>query len=146
MCQIPIQCHCSFTATDSSISTMVVNRNMVQRRILIHTLSRALSKGGAVSRFDCMSDSFMVLQSNLRNSNLRAYNQKTGLQTVQVKIYNRRFSQQWLWILLSSGMWCHVIFFFVRHTVAVDFQICLWISNIHMASHPRRWYALQSSD
>lgn len=88
MCQIPIQCHCLFTATDSGISMMVVNQNMVQHRILIHTLSWALSKGGAVSGFDCMSDSFMVLQLNLRNSNLRAYNQKTGLQTIQVKVYN----------------------------------------------------------
>jgi len=75
-----------------------------------------------------MSDSFTVLQPNFRNSNLRAYYQKTGLQTIQVKVYNLRFSQQWLRILLSSGMWCHVIFFFVLHMVAVDFQKCLWIS------------------
>jgi len=33
-----------------------------------------------------MSDSFMVLQPNFRNSNLRAYNQMTGLQTIQVKV------------------------------------------------------------
>jgi len=47
MCHIPIQCYCLFIATDSGISMMVVNRNMVYYRILIHTLSWVPSMGGA---------------------------------------------------------------------------------------------------
>jgi len=112
---------------------------------LTHTLSWTLSKGGAVSGFDCMSENIYGVTAEPQKF------KSEGIQSEDWITNNSNKSLQ-SEVLMAVTMnitvltyWCHVIFFFVLHTVAVNFQKCLWISNIHTASHPKRWYALRSS-